>query len=178
MTAAEFVTALKEIPIDVDSLRNLGVSEKYIEDKINNFRLAKKVNTQLSEGYYDNPILDLLTNYDCSYLKIGMIEFKDTIDTEDYIFFGKFEIDDLAIHRISGEIVMFELGLDHILYYCSGSGERFLDAILIAAEFLNKRSVDDNLYQDEQLNIKMAEECGDAAGGEKYYDFYRMMFGV
>lgn len=33
-------------------------------------------------------------------------------------------------------------------------------------------------YVNVELNIQMAEELGDIAGGKLYYDFYKMMLGV
>ncbi|WP_196939115.1 hypothetical protein [Sphingobacterium pedocola] len=45
------------------------------------------------------------------------------------------------------------------------------------AFFLEKSSVEKVLSENEELNIQMAEQFGDIAGGEKYYDFY-MMLGV
>lgn len=178
MTAEEFVTALRKIPIEVDLLRTRGLTDDDIKLLKGSYQATWK-NKAIDVASTENPILELVLNYDCSQLRIGMIEFYETIkETEDSIFFGQFEIDELAINRISNEIVLFELGLDHIICYCASNGSNFLDAILIAAEFLNKRGVNKKMYNDEQLNIQMAEECGEAAGGEKYYGFYRMMFGV
>ncbi|WP_162305039.1 hypothetical protein [Sphingobacterium olei] len=45
------------------------------------------------------------------------------------------------------------------------------------AFFLEKSSVEKVLSENEELNIQMAEQFGNIAGGEKYYDFY-MMLGV
>jgi hypothetical protein len=34
------------------------------------------------------------------------------------------------------------------------------------------------LYENVELNIQMAEEFGDIAGGKIYYEFYKMILGV
>ncbi|WP_257668293.1 hypothetical protein [Parapedobacter tibetensis] len=176
MTATEFVTALRGIPIEADLLKAKGVSDAYIEDLKKGFNVLPKMDVS---SFSTNPVLELVERYDCSMLSIGMIEFNTAIEeTEDYFIFGRFEVDELAVYRLSEEIVMLELGSENVICCCACNGSSFLDAISIAAVFFQKSGLDDKIYYDEQLNIQMAEECGDAAGGEKYADFYRMMFGV
>lgn len=108
-----------------------------------------------------------------------MIKFDERIEEKGrFFFFGRFEVDDLAVDITTGGVVMLECGLDHILYDCAQNDSSFLEAILNTAVFLERRSVEDGLYENEELNNQMAEEFGDIAGGEKYYDFYKMMLGV
>lgn len=175
MNAKEFVNRLGDIKIDIDLLKQQGVSDQFITHKKNAFIALANGKSILSE----HPVIELVENYDCSNLEIGMITFDQKVEeTDRYVFFGKFEIDDLAIDKITGAVVMVENDLDHVIYECSKNDSDFLEAILNVAIFLRRRTVEEGLYEDEQLNIKMAEEFGDIAGGTAYYDFYKMMLGV
>jgi hypothetical protein len=175
MKTEEFVEELRKMPLDTKVLRTQGVSEGYIQKLINSYQLKKKAQSV----YSGDPVLELIENYDSSNLEIGMISFDQNIEEgEDYLFFGKFEVDDLAVHRNFGTVVMLEDGSDHVLYKCAGNGAKFLDALILAAKFLEKRANDDSLYENQGLTCKMAEECGEIAGGKaEYQDFYKMMFG-
>lgn len=172
MNANEFIKRLEEIP---SRLEKLGLSQVDVQSLISNYTIKPK-KTLVN---YDSPILDLVSNYMVSRLEIGMINFDEEIsETEDFIFFGKVEQDDLAISKNLGGLVMLESGSDHVLYDCASNGGRFLDALIIVADFLERRVVDDKLFADIDLNIKVGEECGDIAGGDVYADFYKMLFGV
>lgn len=175
MEAKEFVEQLRDITIEVDLLKKQGVSDQFIADRQKSYRAT------FNGKYYitDHPVVDLIENFDCSNIEIGMINFEEKVEENlDYIFFGKFEIDDLAIDKATGCVVMLEAGLDHVLYECAKSDSDFLNAIFNVAAFLERRSVEEGLYENEELNIEMAEEFGDIAGGSAYYDFYKMMLGV
>lgn len=175
MKASEFVEALKGINVRTDLLKKQGVSDQFIEDRKRSYLVAYKGGRSVSQY----PLVELVENYDCSNLEIGMITFDERIEEKGrFIFFGRYEVDDLAVDLITGRVVMLECGLDHILYDCAQNDSSFLEAILNIAVFLEKRSVEEGLFKDEELNIQMAEEFGNIAGGEKYYDFYKMMLGV
>ncbi|WP_156305425.1 hypothetical protein [Sphingobacterium endophyticum] len=175
MKASEFVEGLKGISVRTDLLKKQGVSDQFIEGRKRSYLAAYKGGGSVSQY----PLVELVENYDCSNLEIGMITFDERIEQKGrFIFFGRFEVDDLAVDLITGSVVMLECGLDHILYDCARNDSSFLDAILNAAIFLERRSGEEGLYENEELNIQRAEWFGDIAGGEKYYDFYKMMLGV
>lgn len=124
-------------------------------------------------------IVDLVENYDCSHLEIGMITFdekKEEIGS--FIYFGKANEHDIVIDTTTGAIVLLESGFDNLLFNCAQNDKSFLSSIFNAALFLEKGAVDDDLSANIELNIQMAEEFGDIAGGKLYYDFYKMMLGV
>ncbi|UIR57794.1 hypothetical protein LZQ00_08230 [Sphingobacterium sp. SRCM116780] len=113
MKANDFVEGLKNIKIDVDLLKEQGISDHAIEGLKNNYIVDYKGDLSVSTI----PVIQLVENYNCSKLEIGMITFKEILEeTEDYIYFGKFEMDDFAIDRITGKIIMQDLGLDYNLY--------------------------------------------------------------
>jgi len=174
MNAKKFVMELGEIPIDVRKMRHEGISDDYINDLVNSYQIKAKRSSSVT----DNPIIDLVNNYDVTKLQIGMIGFDDRIkNIGEYTFFGRFEIDHLVINTTFGTILMIENGSDHVLYECAQSGEKFLDALVIAAGFLEKRAMDDKLYDDQVLTCKIAEECGNIAGSPSCVDFYKILLG-
>ena len=108
-----------------------------------------------------------------------MITFNEkTEEISSFIYFGKVNEHDLAIDTTTGSIVLLESGLNVIIFNCAKNDKSFLSSILEAALFLEKRAVEEGLYENVELNIQMAEEFGDIAGGKLYYDFYKMMLGV
>lgn len=174
MLAEEFVEELKKIPIEIETLKAQGVSGNYIQNLMQSYQLKKKAKSI----YSGNPVLELVENYDASHLGIGMINFYETIEEEeDYVFFGKFEIDELAIHKNLGTVVMLESESEQVIYKCAANGSNFLDAIVVAAAFLEKRANDDSLYENQKLTCQIAEECAEIAGGKECQDFYKMMLG-
>ncbi|GGH14923.1 hypothetical protein FAZ19_07050 [Sphingobacterium alkalisoli] len=175
MKASEFVEGLKKIKIDAGPLKKRGLSDQFIED----FKRAYYAPPTGSNCVSPHPVVELVENYDCSSLEIGMVTFDEKIEeTEDYLFFGKADEHDLAIDITTGAVVMVESGFDDILFNCAQNDARFLAAILNIGVFLLRRVFEAGLSENDELNIQMAEEFGDIAGGEKYYDFYKMMLGV
>lgn len=177
MEAEDFVNELRKIAlnIDIELLRSEGVSEGYIENLLKSYQVEKK--TKFSG--YENPLIGLIENYNVSNLQIGMISFSEKIEyNENYIFLGKVEQDNLAIDKISGTVVMLENGINHVINKCASTGAKFLDAINVAAAFLERRSIDDKIFENQELASQIAEECGELAGDKNYYqDFYKMLFG-
>lgn len=175
MEAAEFVEKLRSIEIDASLLKKQGVSDEFIEDIKRAYIVLPKA---LSiESQY--AIVELVENYDCSHLEIGMVTLTaKTEESGNFIYFGKANEHDLAIDTITGAVVLLESGFDDLLFNCAQNDRYFLSAIFNVAAFLERRSVEEGLYENEELNIEMAEEFGDIAGGSAYYDFYKMMLGV
>lgn len=175
MKANDFVEGLKNIKVEADLMKLEGLSDEFIEGLRKRYILNYIGDISVSSY----PIIRLIENYDCSDLEIGMITFNAIIEeTENYIYFGKFEIDNLVIEKITGKILMKEYDTDHIFYECAQNDSLFLKALLSIATFIEKSSFDEKLRDNVALNIQMAEEFGDIAGGEDYYFFYKMMLGV
>lgn len=175
MNAENFVMELEKIPQSIEQLQKQEVSKNYIKTLLESYKVKKRSKNIHS----DNPIIELIENYDATNVQIGMIGFDERIEqNEEYMFFGKFEVDDLAIKKSLGTVVLLENGLDYVVYQCASSGSNFLDAIIVAAGYLEKRAVDDNLYENQELTCKIAEECAEIAGSKStYQEFYKMLFG-
>ena len=175
MTALDFAKALSKIELVEDDYLKAGFSKKEIQEQKQVYELIPK-NKEYSEK--SNPIESLIEGYDVSRLEIGMITFNSKpIEKNGYVLFGKHEIDDLAIDQITGEIVLLEENMTHLMQYCAKDGSSFFDALIEMAKFLEKRAFDESLYEDEAINLAVAENCAELAGGDKYLDFYTTMTG-
>lgn len=127
----------------------------------------------------NDPIENLIKSYNLTNVEIGMVRFNQKVSRkQDYLLFGKFEVDDIAISHITKEVVLLEGGTIHILSYCAANSNAFLAALLSMAAFLEKRAIDDGLFEDELAQKHFAIKCADVAGGEKYINFYGLMLGV
>lgn len=180
MTHIEFIEKLKKIPLKYEDYKKLGLADDYIMNGIIKkftFINRRKRDEVLIKG--DDPVVLLISEFDVSMVGIGMISFNEKLEVNNgLILFAKLEVDDLAISQLTNEIVLVAESTEEILYYCASNSANFLEALIFIGAFLQKRSVNDFLFEDEQTNISIAEECSELAGGEKYFRFYRMMLGI
>jgi hypothetical protein len=176
MNALEFVSSLKKIPTKerLSQIEKQGLGQDFLEEYIGCFTFK-----QIRNNRINNPIEELVNNFDGSSVEIGMITFDiEPFDHEDYFVFGRFEIDFLVISKRTGEIKL----IDHedesnIMYECASGSSVFLKAILEAAAFLDKLPYKNNLANDQKQICEMAESCSSIAGGNKYIGFYKTLLG-
>ena len=104
-----------------------------------------------------------------------MVEFNENLtNTPLGLQIGSVEADILYIAD-NGELCVNEFGASHhLLWKCAKNGDAFLDALLVAACFLNDFSRDD---EDMELCLESVKRCASAAGGERYLNFYLMLLG-
>lgn len=179
MTHIEFADKLCQVPLEKDLYRKLGCSESLITDNERRACFIEKADFKNLAGNSDDPIENLVNTYDVANVEIGMVRFNQKVNhRHDYALFGKFEMDDLAINSITKEVILLEEGIRHILLYCAANSSAFLTALLCMAAFLEKRGVDNSLFENEFVQKQFAIACADVAGGEKYVDFYNLMLGV
>lgn len=178
MTVQDFVKNLSGIPSE-DSIQLLGkmeLNQDFIYEYINKyvFKLKSTIYTE-----YNNELINLVQNYDGSAVKIGMITFDiEPFEDENYYYFGLFEIDFLVINKKTGEILLVDYDdINHVIFHCAINGNNFLDAILMAAKFLERLPFDDHLRHDQVQIYNIAETCSHLAGGNKYLDFYKTVVG-
>ncbi len=176
MDALEFVSELKKIPNKerISQLKKIGLDEGFIEEYIGCYTFK-----QIGNKKIDNPIGNLANNYDGTSVAIGMITFDiNWVEDDSYFFFGKFEVDLLAINKKTGEIKLLDHeNLEYVMQDCALNGSNFLCAILKAATFLEKLPYDENLANDQKQICEMAIACSNIAGGDKYLGFYKTLLG-
>ena len=175
MNASEFVNALSQIEILEERYRSIGLSSESIEKLKNKYVVNPKGENVIK---HLDPIESLVLKYDVSNIQIGMISFQNNLKNRgNYTLVGKDEVDDLAIDRVTGEIVVLEEESTRTIQYCAKNGNHFLSAILEMAKFFEQTAVDDELFEDEEANLVVAESCGLLAGGSKYYNFFKNLTG-
>lgn len=176
MKADEFINKLKSKQLDDILLKGAGFDINSIENYKSAFRVTKRRDGLIIT---DNPILDLITNYDVTNVNIGMVSFNQEIISDKFFFrIGKFEIDDLVIKKEDGEVLILEASTEYTLWHCAYSSDNFLKAILYCVDVFNDNILIPERYNDiETLKVK-AKECADLAGGLKYLSFFETMFAV
>src|SRR5690606_33524721 len=96
----------------------------------------------------------------------------------DFFFLGEAEGDILAVSKITGEIVVLDqMNLQWLIWPCAANGAAFLEAVLLAIGFFSKR-ISGEISIDDTKSIKhYVSLCSEAAGGEKYADFFKALLG-
>jgi len=179
MNQNEFVKELLTISFEDSAYMNAGLDKKFIKSNRNRYIAIKRKIPGKFNTDFNDPIISLMQEYDVKNIEIGMINFgKEPVISSDFIVFGTFELDRLAISIITKEIVMLPESLDEIGMYCAMNGQKFLESAIFIGKFLEKRGIDDSLFDDEDANSLIAEQCAELAGGSKYLNFYRMMLGI
>ncbi|MBD8082550.1 hypothetical protein [Chryseobacterium caseinilyticum] len=136
--------------------------EKIVEEAIRKSCFIKRNNSNYI--FYEDPILDLIKNYNVNFFDIGMINFysEDRIESS-----GNFTIvghdgagDPIAIDRKSNKI--FSLDGDYnVVAFCSNSSEEFLQNLIK----IGKANTED---WSEEDRINLAESMGDKSS-EGFY---------
>jgi hypothetical protein len=179
MNHHEFVKELCTLPFEDSVYLNAGLDEEFIRENRNRYIAVERRTPGKSNTNFNDPIISLIQEYDVKNIEIGMINFGRKIAKHSsFIVFGTFELDRLAISIITKDIVLLPESSDEIGMYCAMNGQKFLESAIFIGKFLEKRGIDDNLYDDEDANSLIAEQCAELAGGSKYLNFYRMMLGI
>lgn len=177
MNEIEFVEQLRDVPFSHEVYSKIGLDKDYIIERISTYNPIEKKSNQ--NTCIDDPLVRLVTDYDVSSTEIGMVWFGSKVtETDNYFYVGKFEVDFLCVSRFSKEVVVlsFEDPLT-IAYLCAQNSFLFLEAMIVAAKFLEKCGIDESLYNDQKAICSMAENCAELSGGEKYLDFYKVLLG-
>ena len=180
MTHLEFIEKLKTIPLQDEEYARVGLSKDFISEYKEKYHsVNRRVPVDSSSSESTDPIISLLKEFNLKNIKVGMVEFNSkTKNIPDFLLFGKFDMDELAINYVSKEIVLLEEATNNVMSYCASNSSNFLEAIIFIGTFLEKRGIDAVLYEDEKINLMVAEKTAEIAGGEKYLNFYRMMLGI
>jgi hypothetical protein len=174
--ATEFVSELRSIPLDKAVYMAAGIGLQGAEKRINSYQVSR---SNAGKAYDEsNSLIHLVQMYDLSRLEIGMISFSSSIEHQgDLIIIGKFEADFLCISQITKEIVIASFEDYSTIYRCSPNSDLFLEALIAAGRFLERCSVDNELYNNQVLICNQAELCAEIAGGNKYLNFYKTLLG-
>ena len=167
MRAHEFVEFLKRATPTKQELESYGLAGSEIDDIQSLFNAIPRSPSGTEQP---DELIALITEFDCSSIEIGGIEFKSSPTPHRHgIVFGKYEADPLVI-VIEGDIAMFDhanVGVDPIVI--AANSESFLDALAKFVDIL-KSKVDWADRFDEAV-----EQCSQLANGKNSEEFFRTM---
>ena len=163
MTAAEFVTAIREITPDESKFSKMpeGFAQMYLGDLL----IGDKEEHHIIEP--KNAVIDLMVNYDVSKLTIMIFSFNNADElkeTEQFTFFGWREAFPLAIHKETGEIVEIDWADDkRVVSYVAKDQQTYLDLLFA----LEKNNLSTLFSEKQKWDI---DQLVDIAGGVKFQD--------
>jgi hypothetical protein len=178
----ELETFVKELAAAAPSAADLercGLSTEQARIFIKSFLCVKREHP-LSATNGSDQLLELLRQWDLSKVEIGMMRFPNPpTERSGKLCVGCVEVDPLVILPDTGEVVVYELGTkEHLLCHVAKSGSKMLDAMVIAARFLEKCAVGTIDFDNYEAALSVALECASAAGGDRYLKFYKMLLGA
>ena len=158
MTAAEFVTAIREITPDESKFTKMP--ERFAQMYLGDLLIGDKEDHHIIEP--KKAVIDLIVNYDVSKLTIMIFSFNNSDelkDTEQFTFFGWREAFPLAIHKATGEIVEIDWADDkRIVSYVAKDQQTYLDLLFA----LEKNSLPTLFSEKQKWDI---DQLVDIAGG-------------
>lgn len=178
MDSKEFVKQLKSIAPNEQTLYEEGLSKEEVNNLLSSYNLKIIDDNQV----VNDPLLDLIYRFNVSNFDIGMVHLKnreEVIETDNFIVFGNFDRDEMAIDKINDEVVVIDYeSLSEKLWYCSKNTNSFMEAILLAGKLNNEKCFNDEIYNNKELISIKAQEIANVAGGAKYLPFYQMILGI
>lgn len=175
MTAKEFVEQIKDFAVTKEALKEADFPDEFAGMLADGYRY--KAVGQIKNS--TNEIINLISNYDMSQTEIGMISFnKEIEENEGFLFFGKVELDPLAISKGNNEVVVVDYSNpDDIIQYCASNSSRFLSAMNAAWRAMTEFLMDEEKADDYEYREQVIANCTELAGGDAYFDFYDNMLG-
>jgi hypothetical protein len=178
MMPDEFADSLARLAPSRSRLQEAGFSNAFIERLLARQARRRRCAAPMPEGAPLDALLILLVERDVSSVVVGQVEF--LADPESHAEgwqVGNVEADLLVVRR-DREVAVYEHGTErHLLWRAAEDGNRFLDALVAAAEYLVKRLLGDVAYEDLGQARAVAQECAARAGGPAYLNFYLMLLG-
>ena len=174
MNAKKFVDEIASLSPPMSALADLGLTNLEAEE------FGSMYIAQLSQNNvkYDDPILELINNYDCSKLDIAGIQFIQGFNNSGFLSVAELDTDIIAIQISNQSIVLLEgENQTHIMSMCAVDGAYFLDALLTVADFSSKRIFDDKMDTNQDLILEIAKECERKSGNNSSLGFYLTLLG-
>lgn len=145
MKASGFVEKyIKLAPTDRE-LKKIGVSDRFIQEEKSRFDIIRVGNKK-----YPNCLWDLVTSYNVEKVNISDIRLGlKTRETPSYYYVGIFEDNErLVIEKNSGLVKILDSESDGELFQCAADAGRFLEVLLVLAEYFISCMINKELYED------------------------------
>lgn len=173
-----FVSELSRLKPTEQELKHLNLPASFASEEIMRYHCEPKTRVKLSLVAGDE-FLALIRYYDCSNVGIGILSMeKEVIECNDYYEIGKVEMDVLVLNKITLEIeVRDHDSLGHVIWECALSGAKFLDALLVCAQYFRSLLNDLSIGDNSARLLGVVNNSTEKAGGDRYIDFYKMLLG-
>ena len=179
MSAEEFIEQLKGVIQPKKKYLETHKGEKGYADAFQMYNPPLRVLEP--EVITSDPFIHLVTHYDMTHTFIGPVWFDldDSMLLEDEINYhvAKFDGDFLCISKDSGEVLVYssqDLSFKTHKYRCAVDGASFLAALVDVAAFYENATFNHKLQENDAVIDTMAEHCAGLAGGQEYFQFYRL----
>ncbi len=181
MNKNDFVTGLRKlIPSKEDYLKR-NFSEKFIEREMKSYQCTPKDPERFDFKYNGNiEVLDLLQSFDCTNLEIGIMSFYfNPKENTSHFLIGDVEQDLLTINKVTLEVEVLDIhDRKTLIWPCAANSGFFLDAVLTCMEYTSLCIKNENLDSDKQFETEYLFLAIERAGGGKYEEFYKLIFGI
>lgn len=184
MTADEFVEKLARLAPSLESLRSYGYSDSGGVEHRRLYFLQKK---PFEQPIYDDPLIQLISNYDTSNFDFGLTLGKrkwDFSPPPGKVHVGAVEADILVINPDTGNVELLDHGHpERVLAKCAASGEQFLEALLLLVAYeppypgLKHKLNTKQLRVNNEAAKKRAMECAKVAGISTPPNIYAYLLG-
>ena len=175
MKAKQFVERLEALAPTIENLQKVGLNEDEAIAERKTYFCSKRPNPLSLSG--SNEVVALLTEWSAGQIEIGMIRlFDEPVQINEGLQIGLVEADPLVITS-EGEMIAYEKNSQHILWRVAQNPDSFLDALVIAADFLTKTGMDIIDFEDVDAAKQAANDCAMVVGGNDYAQFYLMLLG-
>lgn len=176
MDSEKFAVDLAQLAPSLEELKSLGLNKRESEDFRRNYQCIARKSPLAIDGS-DNLLL-LLRGWDASNIQIGTVGFlKVPLKKGDGLVVGDYEGSPILMDA-DGEVYVENVDSRHSVLHAARDGTCFLDALMLAAQFFDKCRRGTTKIGDDRAAEEAAKECAVAAGGKKYFRFYRKLLGV
>ena len=167
MNTPDFVRKLKTI---VSSNGDQGGQHQFLQE----WDLNKKIRRF---EFPDDPVFNLVNQYDCSSLCIGLINFyKDLKESNDTIAFADFIEDTLIVNLDTLEVQVIDLYSGDIKLLCSPDTEAFVESLATYAEFVNQEQR--GIAPSEEELSSIFKKLAGINERDVYHRFWKMLLGL
>lgn len=175
MDESLFVEKLKELAPSKEDFSGYDVPDEFIEQIIKAYNCLPKKDRAIV--ITTDPLLALVTNYDCSNVEIGTIKFNESFtERVNYFDVGRVDADILCINKVSKKVQVLDYNKPtHIIWECASNSEKFMEALLICSKYLVSKLQDHAGDESSLTCLKYVNLSSEAAGGEEYREFYKML---
>lgn len=170
MTADEFVAKLAKFAPDIQEMKTKGYPEGAIQAELRGFILEELEEQKGKNTIKDNPLLDLLTRFDCSLFILGNISFQQPDYENGRAYIAALDGSFLVVNA-KKEIEEIEHEDDRYIQTVAETPVQFFKILLVYAEYLHDQAA--NLLYSKESFIKKCRRINPSGAG-----FYRKLFGT